>query len=152
MFAGALAEIKHDSSRVLPAVLESLAIAIGAGRDLYFTLLKTIISGQSSNAIHLRKAGETKLVCELFLGLSTQALQSALDSCAQRINREIRESSFFFSYGLTERDTSKRFLLVYLSIEHWLGEIFGDLSKADAGVAVANIFNESLGKVESRVL
>lgn len=81
MFAGALAEIKQNSSRVLPAVLESLAIAIGAERDLYFTLLKTIISGQRSHGIHLRKAPEPKMVCESFIGLSSQALQNALDSC-----------------------------------------------------------------------
>jgi hypothetical protein len=124
MFEPAHREIKTKAEKLTHKLLGAISCSISHSQELYFNHLKTSCFGKAESGEVLVQLPEFSGLMELVMGIQSEELQNKLDAAASFADSISSRSAYLFGLGITERDTVKRFLFFFLSIEAEINRIF----------------------------
>jgi hypothetical protein len=148
MFEPAHREIKTKAEKLTHKILGAISCSISHSQELYFNHLNTSCFGKAESGEALVQAPEFCGLLESALGMKSEELQNRLDAAASFADSISSRSADLLSLGITERDTVKRFLFFFLSIEAEINRIF----KCIPSSAFAEVFRAPLDAPTSELV
>jgi hypothetical protein len=148
MFEPAHREIKSKAEKLTHKLLGAISCSISHSQELYFNHLTTSCFGKAESGEALVQLPEFCGLIESAMGMKREELQNRLDAAVSFADSISSRSAYLLSLGITERDTVKRFLFFFLSIEAEINRIF----KCIPSPAFAEAFRRPLDAPSSELI